>query len=414
MADGDVHKDNNASIDSRWTKPPTEPDYSKISKMSKYYRRWYDPPKDPPGWNKEARDFNDVQKPHAVRPLNDEERQEIQAAANDPKQFENTRQLLSREEFKPTNLLTIGKRKFFVGKIINSGYLVMFCEEPSTRKLMPRIIDHSLSNRSWRSSPGMEGNISKGTGIHYTQEAKPHKDIIRYINWALINNYEASHDGDPMEEYFSIGGWSEAKPAFYTFDKEISKYDDGGALKQFQRYRAGHLSSREVGIGVNLSEEFKNFDFSKPELRAFLPNFTNPPTQTNMLAEIDYEPRHIGLKRGSVTLESYPAQLNGRPIEWVMAHDKMGRVWIERIAFLDKEVNSYGVTPEVIDSGVLTSKPLEYRHQASALKEGEEMIKIKNSGQYVDITPLLDNLLPIRQFRKARGIVRGNGLVGLT
>lgn len=331
-----------------------------------------------------------LSKPYLIRPLTPEENLKIEQAVTDPQQLQLTRELLSKEEFQPTNLLTIGERKFFVGKIINSGYLVMFYEDSMTEKLMPRIVDHSFSGRSWRSSPGMSGIISKGTGIHYSQETKPHKNIIRYINWALTNGYEASYQGDVMEDYFSIKRrGAKDQPEFYTFDKEISRYDDKGVLKQFQKYRAGHLSSNEVGKDTNLSEEFRNFDFSTPELKAFLPNFANPPIETDIL------------KSDGIKLETYLSQLNGRPIEWVMAYDREGRVWIERIAFLDREVNSYGVMPEVIDSACLSSKPSDYSEQASS-KSGDYLSW--DSRSEVDITPLLDNLLPIQQFRKARGI----------
>ncbi len=345
---------------------------------------------------------DEILTPYQVRPLTPEENSKMEETSHDPKQLEVTRQLLSKEEFQPTNLLTIGERKFFVGKIINRGYLVMFYEDPTTKKLMPRIIDHTSSGKSWRSTPGIHGSISKGIGIHYTQETKPHMNIIRYINWALVNGHEAEHRGDTMETYFSIKQpGAKNQPEFYTFDKEIARYDDKGVLKQLQKYRAGGLNSGKVGEHTNLSEEFQNFDFSTPELKAFLPNFADLPVATDILAETDYSTNPISLKRDAVRLETYPAQLNGRPIEWVMAYDREGRVWIERIVFLDREVNSYGVMPEVIDSGCLTSKPFDYSHQASE-RNGDYLSW--DNGREVDITPLLDNLLPIQQFRKARGI----------
>lgn len=344
-------------------------------------------------------------KPYQVRPLTPEENSEIKQAATDPKQFELTRKLLSKEEFQPTNLLTIGEKKFFVGKIINTGYLVMFYEDPTTKQLTPRLLYYSESGKGWRSTPGMYGGISKGTGIHYTQETKPHKNILRYIEWALVNGHEARQQGlapneDILENYFFLGNiGSVSKPGWYTFDKEITRYDDKGVLGQFQKYRAGRLNSKEVGRDTNLSEEFRNFDFSIPELRAFLPNFGNPPAETDFL------------KSDGIKLETYTAQLNGRPVEWVMAYDRLGRVWIERIAFLDIEVNSYGVMPEVIDSACLTSKPFEYSEQTSK-KDGDYLIW--ESDRKVDITPLLDNLLPIQKFRKARGIApyRTPGAIG--
>lgn len=398
MADISPSKENGASRDSRWGNPPDQ--------------RKYDPRWGAPSIGESTYSTDRLSKPYQVRPLTPGENSKMEQVAHDPKQFDVTRQLLSKEELQPTNLLTIGERRFFVGKIINSGYLVMFYEDPATKKLMPRIIDHSHSGRSWRSSPGIYGAISKGIGIHYTQETKAHKNIIRYINWALSNGHVAEHSGDVMEDYFSLGQrGAKAEPAFYTFEKEIARYDDKGVLRQFQKYRAGHLDSSDVGKDTNLSEEFRNFDFTTPQLKAFLPNFGNPPIETDILAETDYSTYPSSLKRDGVRLETYPAQLNGRPIEWVMAYDREGRVWIERIAFLDREVNSYGVMPEFIDIGCLGSKPFDYSQQTST-KNGD-YVSWDNARQ-VDITPLLDNFLPVQQFRKAKRIApyRTPGAIG--
>ncbi|MEO8784886.1 MAG: hypothetical protein ABI221_00940, partial [Candidatus Saccharimonadales bacterium] len=40
---------------------------------------------------------------------------------------------------------------------------------------------------------------------------------------------------------------------------------------------------------------------------------------------------------GEITREVYDVVVNGRPIEWHMAHDKAGRVWIDRIRFGDTQ-----------------------------------------------------------------------------
>ena len=46
-----------------------------------------------------------------------------------------------------------------------------------------------------------------------------------------------------------------------------------------------------------------------------------------------------------------------------MAEDGQGRTWVKSIRYTDSKVNSYGVYDEVIDSGIITSKPLEYHEQ---------------------------------------------------
>lgn len=341
-------------------------------------------------------------KPYLVRPLNAGDFHRLEQARADPNQFELTRTLLSQDAFKPTNMLTIGERKFMVGRVINGQYLIMFYEDPNTKKLFPRVVVSSQSGRSWRSTPGEGGDsrgYSKGTNIHYVQEAKAHTNIVRYADEAMAAKYSVGFrdpdlGGSVTEKYFHLGSKNSKKPEWYTFDQEISKYDDKGVLRQFQQYPPGYLDKKSFGENANISVQFRNFDFSTPELKAFLPDFTKPPVAISTL-----EATFLG----KVRLETYLAQLNGRPIEWVMAYDTASRVWVDRIAFLDREVNSYGIIPEVIDSGCLTNKPFEYTSAIGALKAGEEYFMEPNLG-YEDITPLLDNLLPIKQFRRARNI----------
>jgi len=91
-----------------------------------------------------------------------------------------------------------------------------------------------------------------------------------------------------------------------------------------------------------------------------------------------------------------------REVIWTMAEDGTGRVWIQSIRFADAKPNSYGVYNEVIDSGILTSKPLEYSDQSYGVPETHRRPFNKI---YEDITPLLDILQPIKKYREARGIL---------
>lgn len=148
------------------------------------------------------------------------------------------------------------------------------------------------------------------------------------------------------------------------------------------------------GQDIDLSGDFKNFDFSSPVVKQFIPDFSRTPYKSGHF-------KHTLL--GDVNTASYIAKLHDKRIEWVMAYDHQGRVWIDRISFLGIPINSYGISPLVIDSGALTNKPIEYQEYASALKPGEYLAFDE---EYSDITPLLDNLLPIQLFRRARGIAR--------
>jgi hypothetical protein len=336
------------------------------------------------------------------------ERQFAQIEPDSPNQPELTKTLLTIPELRPTEMLEIDERKFFAGNILKPKYrnqAIMFVET-DFGQLVPRAFYKSISSGCWRSCPKMEydGKYSKGLGYHYTQETKPHDRIVDYLEIAsnekrVIDDYPT----DIIKKYFNYHQ-SRAAAECYTYHKEITLYDDKGVLEEFKQYRpsaywGGSMKyRRNPNTKIDLSADFQKLDFSHPKLKDFLPDFNQDPIKTNKL-------EHPLL--GSINTQTYEARLNSRPIEWIMTYDKDGRIWIDRITFLDLKVNSYGVSPEVIDSGCLTNKPLEYFSQINVLKFGKEYaILDSNPENYADITPLLDNLLPIQLFRKAKGIAK--------
>lgn len=326
--------------------------------------------------------------------LNNSQKRFIETCGKDPTQLELTRNLLKNQNFQPTGSLQIDGKEFFVGKVIKStatrDQSVMFYKG-SDGKMMPRVLYKSQSDGGWRVCPGVEPGpvYGKGKGIHYTQETKPHRSIVQYLEEAEAVNHIGFYKGDIIYDYFNIGVRS---AAWNTFDRELQKYEDRGVLFQFQRFQPGHFTKAELG-SVDLAQEFMSIDFSKSGVREFVPNFESIPVRVD-------KQKHTLL--GVINTESYSASLNGRPVEWVMAYDRSGRVWIDRISFLDNKINSFGISPEVIDSGFLTSKPLEYRSLCDILHPRMDFVDFQE--RYVDITPLLDNLKPIQDFRKARGI----------
>lgn len=107
---------------------------------------------------------------------------------------------------------------------------------------------------------------------------------------------------------------------------------------------------------------------------------------------------------GKVTTETYKNIFGN--LLWHMSRDEAGRVWISGITAPNERVNSYGASEEVSLAGVFDNKPLEYTVQTEGLVEGKDYYRLKGQETYVDITPLLDNLPIIQQYRAAKGIVR--------
>ena len=347
---------------------------------------------------------------YQFRLLTDQEKNLFRNLPRDSSQFPLTRDLLGKTEIQPTGVVSIFGTDFFVGKVLKTDdrdQAIMFVKNEKGFWL-PRGFYKSISDGGWRSCPYTDGtHYSKGSDIHYTQETKPHQSLIRYLDesealghiaelWKKFGVNPLPMPGRPrgirnlLYENFQYRS-TDSKPLWYTYDQEVKKYNDMGILSQFQRFPPGDYGKESMG--TDFAKAFEEFDFYKNELKGFLPDFKK---QSLSILKV----KHTLL--GPITLEAYDATLNGRPIQWVMGFDRTGRVWIDRIAFMDVGINTYGISPEVIDSGALTNKPIEYHSQIAALKNDRDYRSFND--QYADITPLLDHLLPIKQFRLNRSI----------
>jgi len=102
---------------------------------------------------------------------------------------------------------------------------------------------------------------------------------------------------------------------------------------------------------------------------------------------------------GSYTIESYVKNTNGRLVEWHIARDQAGRVWIDRIRNADSPPTPYGTDRNLLYSGVLTSKPLDYKQQCDGLPTAWRR---PMNETYDDITPFLGMLAPIQAYRQQK------------
>ncbi|MFH1971681.1 MAG: hypothetical protein ABIJ05_04850, partial [Patescibacteria group bacterium] len=321
------------------------------------------------------------------RSLSSEEIKDLQQKRDSEKEPQMMRDYLANKDFQPEKVVELGVYKFFVPKFKFDGsdYLeaVLYVEDPSG-KLSPRYFYKSNSDGVWRATPGWrsDGKISKGLGIHYTQETKPDDLLVEVIE--ALETKKNTKRLIPSVGNLDDGG-------YYSYVDEIDVFDDGRLLEGVQQYPPGYP---DFSKGEPNKSTFSNFKYPS----GFVPDFSKNP-----IKKISLEHSLLG----PITLETYPAKLNGKNINWVMAYDSIGRVWIERIYSVDSGINSYGIAKEVINSGALTNKPLEYIRQVdtNVLEEFKDYVKYPDSN-YLDITLLIDNLEPIKQYRQERNIVR--------
>jgi hypothetical protein len=211
-----------------------------------------------------------------------------------------------------------------------------------------------------------------------------------------------------------------------TFYEEFSIFSDQGLLSGVQECQPGrcfdcnpksdYLFSGNCNLTDMVSFENRKFEsfaqyiqqvvnssLAHPRLAQFVPNFKEAPISSysmshGMLSQKDSSGNFLK----DIQVQVYRGTLSGKKVEWHMARDREGRAWIDRIRLSDSEVTTFGTDAEIVDSGILTNKALEYAEQSWGLAEGAER-KDTALEQYVDITPLLKELSPIQQWLGSEG-----------
>lgn len=200
--------------------------------------------------------------------------------------------------------------------------------------------------------------------------------MIDYLELKESQQKYKVYRGDIIYDYFAILDLN--KDGVYSYESETRMYNDAGLLRDFKRFAPGSYNSIDV-----TGKDFESFRYPN----GFIPDFTKGPIKIQ-------NNKHTLL--GNTVLETYLGELSGRSVAWVFARDRQGRIWIDRIYFPGADINTYGVYEEVINSGALTNKPLEYRSQVGRVDAG---FYRDFDSTYVDITPLISRLLPVKLYR---------------
>lgn len=359
----------------------------------------------------------------------------------DPQFHQLARQIVETEvpglgrPFKPEVSIKITGRDFHFSKIIKGEgrqqyKLAVMYAKNQTDLLMPRLLWKSRSCGGWRVAPeaitpsfGTIGrpHFSKGRGLHYTQETKLVEEIVLKLEEMENDpNYGLMLDGDSRNslerrlcDFFDRlaprGQGHKIASQTYSYEDEIDLYKmKSTELDVFTYYRAGRFRH---SLATEQPEDIYNYFANLRYPKDFVPDFSQRPLRT-------YKFMHPML--GSINVEVYSASLEKKEIEWHMAYDSSGRVWVDRINFKNGQINSYGVYSEVIDTGLLTNKPIDHKKHARCIKNIKSLPKkdrikqFRHDDEYFDLTPLLDFLMPIKEFRHAKNILRKPSLFSAT
>lgn len=326
--------------------------------------------------------------------------------------------LESEYDLKPIHKATIDGRTFYFTKVSNDGDrqdALVYTQQNG--KFVPRLFYRSKSAGVWRATPYVENDDRYRKGgahendmikWHYVQTTRPVDEMTSILESIAKNSSMVSREGWVMKDFMK----EESIPhEAISFDEETKVFNEEmytppHKIAEFVRFRPSSYSQLEGGSGEfaiyekefgrkvsSLSEVFEGWNedfFNSTEMQGFMPDFSNP-------AE-EFSATHTLL--GDVTMRRFKTFWQGKPIEWIMANDHEGRIWIDNIALSESSTNSYGIRSEFINAGALTNKPLEYTQYTTNLRPGSEKIPFHGTAKYDDITPVLEKLFPIKKYRE--------------
>jgi len=316
--------------------------------------------------------------------------------------------LMSHADFQPSGGIELDGKKFMFSNIFKGYYgyenVILYETEDTKNDILPRLYYKSKSDGGWRATPGLasSGHINKGYDPrtvnehgHYVQTTRPDENIIAYLEQLKNDQDEITTIESGTKAYIDlIESFSlerATQDGSLTFPNEVEYVEVtsaglGGYLSGY-----GLAPNRDEGLNALMNMRLP-MDFE--------PDFHQKPLQV-------YATEHTLL--GEIALEVYPAAFNGREIEWHIARDGDGRMWIDRIQFTDSKLTSYGTRAEVILAGALSAKPLDYRHQAVNMILGSSQPDARYfNDDYVDVTPLLKKLPPLVRYQQAKGLLQNS------
>lgn len=287
------------------------------------------------------------------------------------------------------------------------GHLVMKSTDAAGRE-RKFMVYQSNSEGSRRVSQGREARvvngkhsarIMKGAELspqyQYTQDTQLNPVVAKEIDKILDTG--AAEAALPESDAFARSYTDEqAEVLLRDFERQITVLPLAHSLdNRLHRLTTSNLSANGVAQFARwgqspqsaLRREVKdlNADLARSDV---IPDFTRP---------VRYGVANHPVL-GPYASEVYTKVVDGRPLEWHMARDSAGRVWVERIRFADAQATAYGTDQQIVYSGVLTAKPLEYKNQCDGLPP--EWRPPSGHQNYDDITPFLNQLLPIQRYRE--------------
>jgi hypothetical protein len=352
----------------------------------------------------------------------------------DPNEQAETVQNVFELGFFPSDLIytAVDGNKFYFSKpaFASDSRLVgfLFYFDVKQKIYYPIFAYRYKSNGGWRFSPGMfNGEFSKGSEVidncSYVASTKPALQISHYLDQNYVSA-DTTLDVDKTKNLYLICTdffiQNMLKSPSISMYIPVPSNTDSSVLSFSANTRSVYASEyvpEHDFVPSNIAP-YKIGKLSMHKVQA--DEVLNPPNieQVIMNQASDFPSEFVPdfrlgpINRGKsfhsilqeYCWEQFLAKLNERTIVWTMAYDKFGRVWVDSITFVDSPITKVGIPEETINAGMYNLKPFEYTNKIDY--EVFEKYCLSNFLSYSDITPIIDLIPAVQQFRNARSIYR--------
>jgi len=210
----------------------------------------------------------------------------------------------------------------------------------------------------------------------------PYEELIKVEKATeVLEQFQLLPPGSMCSQYWKKFKEEEGKLFQEDMEREGSEFDTfkikEDALKAVSGFLPSNVAKNIIYEHAGISEFLPNFNFGL--LEKFKIGHT-------LLCD-DKNPKCI-------KINVFGGILNGRLVHWHFAVSPQGYIWIDRLHFADSLVSPLGIFREVLDSGVLTNKPLDYIEQVDCLNKEYRVHK----SPYALIINFIGLLKPVQDY----------------
>lgn len=283
--------------------------------------------------------------------------------------------------------------------------------------IRPLVVYRSNTGGSYRVSQGYEiydekPRLMKGAELsqnsQYTQDTQLHPDFDE-----MVGRVEESKQLRvlPVREKVHFNE-QDAETLMRDFESQMEVYELGDSPQLHDMlHKLGANAFSKANIETLQEGSLGNTDATGKELTQYVQQLNELLKASGIMPNFSDQPQKIIATDGPMgkhtVIEVFSKTYNGVTYEWNMAHDLEGRAWIDRIRFADAEPSVYGTDKQVVYSGILTSKPLDYKAQAEGVPA---TMQHDMDGSFTDISEFLNTIAPIaeygRHYSKRNHLVR--------